>query len=104
VCLIEDAFGARPAPTDAATLPPVTRTLRLALFLATAMLLTLAVASPAGAAKRKVPFGFYGTVLNNSQSDRMSDAGLDAQMASMASSGVESVRYSVTWAAVERCR
>jgi hypothetical protein len=101
------ALSAAPVRTRrwrAASLPPVTRTLRLALFLAAAMLLTLAVASPAGAAKRKVPFGFYGTVLNNSQSDRMSDAGLDAQMASMARSGVESVRYSVTWAAVERSR
>lgn len=68
------------------------------------MLLAVALAAPADAAKRKVPFGYFGTVLNNSQSDRMSDAALDAQMASMARSGVESVRYSMTWAAVEPSR
>ena len=80
----------------------MTRTPRLALSLAISMLLVFAATAPAEAAKRKVPFGFFGTVLNNSQSDRMSDAALDAQMASMARSGVESVRVSVTWASVER--
>lgn len=80
----------------------MTRTIRLTLILAISMLATFAVALPADAAKRKVPFGFFGTVLNNAQSDRMSDAALDAQMASMARSGVESVRVNFTWAAVER--
>ena len=64
------------------------------MLLAISILATLAAAAPADAAKRKVPFGFFGTVLDTSQSDRMSDAALDGQMASMARSGVESVRVS----------
>ncbi len=79
----------------------MTRTPRLALLLAISIVAALAVAAPAQAAKRKVPFGFFGTVLNNSQSDRMSSGALDAQMAKMARSGVESVRVSVSWGITE---
>jgi polysaccharide biosynthesis protein PslG len=56
------------------------------------------LAPPAQAAKRTVPFGFFGTVFNNNQFEHISDATLDAQMAAMASSGVESVRVSLRWA------
>jgi hypothetical protein len=79
----------------------MTRTPRLALLLALAGLLAGMIASPAYAAQRKAPFGFFGTVLTNSP-DRFSDAILDAQMARMARSGVESVRISLSWADVER--
>jgi Beta-galactosidase/Glycosyl hydrolase family 53 len=75
------------------------------LLVAGLLALTASVcATPAEAAKRKVPFGFFGTVLNNSQVDRISDAALDAQMASMAESGVESVRIAVRWADAEPSR
>ena len=63
--------------------------------------MTAGLTAGAEAAKRKVPFGFFGTVLNNSQAERISDATLDAQMASMAASGVESVRYALTWDVAE---
>jgi arabinogalactan endo-1,4-beta-galactosidase len=77
---------------------------RLLLLASLVALLTLCLgvsAAPADAAKRKVPFGFFGTVLNNSQIDRMSDATLDAQMATMARNGVESVRFSLSWEKAE---
>jgi hypothetical protein len=74
---------------------------RFLLLASLVALLTAVSAAPAEAAKRKVPFGFFGTVLNNSQFDRMSDAELDAQMARMASSGVESVRIALRWADAE---
>ena len=71
------------------------------------LLLTLAAlvgatiaATPAEAAKRKVPFGFFGTVL---QPDIASvpDAAIDQQMALMARSGVESVRTTMSWERIE---
>jgi polysaccharide biosynthesis protein PslG len=74
---------------------------RLLLLTMAALVGATIAAPPAEAAKRKVPFGFFGTVLNNSQAVRISDATLDAQMAKMASSGVESVRTSITWADAE---
>jgi len=74
---------------------------RVLLLASLVVLLTAVSAAPADAAKRKVPFGFFGTVLNNSQYDRISDATLDEQMANMARSGVESVRIAVRWAEVE---
>jgi hypothetical protein len=58
-------------------------------------------AAPAEAAKRKVPFGFFGTVFGASQANRLSDAELDAQLTVMARSGVESLRTGFTWAALE---
>ncbi len=64
----------------------------------------VASAAPAEAAKRKVPFGFFGAVLNNGQANRLSDAGLDAQMAAMARNGVESVRYTFAWSTAEPAR
>jgi len=79
----------------------MTRMTRLTLLLALTAMLVAAAAVPAHAAKRKVPFGFFGTVLNNSQADRVPDAVLDQQMASMASSGVESVRTAFTWENME---
>jgi polysaccharide biosynthesis protein PslG len=63
--------------------------------------LVAVAASPAQAAKRTVPFGFFGAVFNNSQFERIDDATLDAQMAAMASSGVETVRISLRWADAE---
>jgi hypothetical protein len=72
---------------------------RLTVLVAAAALLV--AAAPAEAAKRKVPFGFFGTVFSNSQAYRLSDAELDAQMAAMARSGVESVRYGIQWADAE---
>jgi hypothetical protein len=77
--------------------------IRLTLLFALALLLAGAVASPADAAKRKVPFGFFGTVLppEMGRADQVSDAALDQQMALMASSGVESVRVTLGWSELE---
>jgi hypothetical protein len=61
----------------------------------------LVAAAPAEAAKRKVPFGFFGTVFSSSQANRLSNAELDAQVALMARSGVESLRTSFNWSALE---
>jgi hypothetical protein len=82
----------------------MTRTPRFMLLIAVAALLVAAFASPAEAAKRKVPFGFFGTVLNPELGDpqRVSDAALDQQMALMARSGVETVRMQFTWPGIER--
>jgi hypothetical protein len=74
---------------------------RPTLLLTLALVAAMFAATPAEAAKRKVPFGFFGTVLNNGQADRVSDATLDAQMALMAASGVESVRSAISWAESE---
>ena len=57
--------------------------------------------TPAEAAKRKVPFGFFGTVLQRRSDRAVSDAALDEQMALMARSGVESVRAIIPWSDVE---
>ena len=71
------------------------------------LLLTLAAlvgatiaATPAEAAKRKVPFGFFGTVLQP-ESAQVPDLVIERQMALMASSGVESLRASFSWARIE---
>jgi Beta-galactosidase/Glycosyl hydrolase family 53 len=77
------------------------RTSRLTLLLALTTLLAAATAAPADAAKRKVPFGFFGTMLTNWESGSVTDPILDAQMATMAQSGVESVRVALRWADVE---
>jgi hypothetical protein len=74
-------------------------TRRATLLFALALLIAATVATPADAAKRKVPFGFFGTVLppEMARADQVSDAALDQQMALMARSGVESVRVTVGW-------
>jgi polysaccharide biosynthesis protein PslG len=66
-----------------------------------AVLALLVAAAPAQAAKRKVPFGFFGTVFSTGQAEGLSQPALDAQMARMARSGVEVIRYSVAWYGVE---
>jgi hypothetical protein len=82
------------------------RTSRLALILALMGMLTALAASPADAARRKVPFGFFGTVLppEMARATEVSDAQLEQQMALMASSGVESVRVTVPWWELETIR
>jgi hypothetical protein len=76
---------------------------RLFTLLTLAAVVAATMATPAQAAKRKVPFGFFGTVMANEMGDpaRVSNATLNAQMALMSRSGVESLRSSVTWPAVE---
>ena len=68
-----------------------------------ALLLVLILPATGFAAKRKVPFGFFGTVVSHELSNPafVSDAALDQQMALMARSGVESVRAPVNWADLE---
>ena len=69
--------------------------------LAAALLVAaLAVPTTADAAKRKVPFGFFGSVAPPVLA-AVNDATLDAQMALMARSGVESVRVTRAWNALE---
>jgi polysaccharide biosynthesis protein PslG len=77
----------------------VPRAPRPAVLLGLVLLLVLLVAVPAEAAKRKVPFGFFGTVVQP-----MPDAALDGQMALMAQSGVESGRLIVRWETLEPAR
>jgi hypothetical protein len=57
----------------------------------------MAAAAPAQAAKRRVPFGFFGV---NGLSGGVSDASLESQTALMARSGVESVRLDLCWCAL----
>jgi hypothetical protein len=66
-------------------------------------LVTAVATAPADAAKRRVPFGFFGTVLNPdlAYATNLSDASLDAQMGLMARSGVESVRIPLAWGGIE---
>jgi hypothetical protein len=62
----------------------------------------LALPVTADAAKRKVPFGFFGAVMPPFMSSAtISDSKLDAQMALMARSGVESVRVTRAWIDLE---
>jgi hypothetical protein len=77
------------------------RTGRLTILCLLALLAAATAASPADAARRKVPFGFFGTMLTNWQSGHIPDSVLDAQMAMMARSGVESVRIVLPWNGTE---
>jgi polysaccharide biosynthesis protein PslG len=72
----------------------------LALVLAAVASLLLLLPATAGAAKRQVPFGFFGTVLDG-PAPNAPDPVLDAQMGLMARSGVESVRTVFDWTAIE---
>jgi Beta-galactosidase len=82
----------------------MTRKLHLTLLIALAASLVMLVATPAQAAKRRVPFGFFGTVLTPEMAspERVSDAALEQQMALMARSGVESLRVTLAWHGLER--
>ena len=74
---------------------------RFPLLLALTALLAVSIsAAPAQAAKRKVPFGFFGTVLPPNL-QQVNEPALDGQMSAMARSGVESVRATIPWAQVE---
>ena len=70
------------------------------LFALAALVAATVAATPAQAAKRKVPFGFFGTVLQPDTAS-VSDAALEGQMNLMARSGVESVRAIIPWSTVE---
>ena len=75
---------------------------RIIIAIAAIVTLTLGVAtSPALAAKRKAPFGFFGTVLDPSVSLPISQTAMSNQMGLMARSGVESVRSNIYWSATE---
>jgi hypothetical protein len=73
---------------------------RLIALGAIALVALLALPVSAGAAKRKVPLGFFGTVLPPSMLG-MSEARLDGQMSLMARSGVESLRVAAGWQFLE---
>jgi polysaccharide biosynthesis protein PslG len=81
----------------------MTRKLGLAVLIALTASLVVLAAVPAQAAKRKVPFGFFGTVLppEMARPEQVSDAALEQQMALMASSGVESLRVTLAWPDLE---
>jgi hypothetical protein len=80
----------------------VNRRSRWIRLVALVALLAAALASPAAAARRKVPVGFFGTVLAPPADQGINTyAALDQQMALMASSGVESVRLPVPWSVIE---
>jgi len=73
---------------------------RLALLATLTAVLAAVVAPPAVAAKRKVPFGFFGVVVP-SELLSLGPEGLDRQAALMAASGVESARLSLSWGVLE---
>jgi hypothetical protein len=80
---------------------------RLSLLLSLAALLAGTIATaPAEAAKRKVPFGFFGAVIppELSSPGAVSDATLEDQFGLMARSGVESVRLTLAWEQLEPSR
>lgn len=68
-----------------------------------ALVATTIAATPAEAAKRKVPFGFFGAVVppELAYQGRVSDTVLDQQFGLMARSGVESVRLALAWEDLE---
>ena len=68
--------------------------------LVVALVALLAVPLTADAAKRKVPYGFFGTVMPPSMFG-LSDARLDQQMKLMARSGVESIRVARGWPEIQ---
>ena len=87
--------------------PAMIRLRRFTLLLTLAALVAATIAAtPAEAAKRKVPFGFFGAVIPPELSYRnaVTDATLDQQLALMASSGVESVRITLAWEDLEPTR
>jgi hypothetical protein len=73
------------------------RVLALALVAMTAY---LAMADVSFGASRRVPFGFFGVVMN-SDLFTSSPSVIDSEMARMAKAGVESVRTNVNWQATE---
>jgi hypothetical protein len=76
---------------------------RLIAIATIALVALLAVPMTAEAAKRKVPFGFFGAVMPPpiANPDGITDAQLDQQMTLMARSGVESVRVARAWEELE---
>ncbi len=68
-----------------------------------ALVAATVAATPAEAAKRKVPFGFFGTVLQPDSAD-VPPLVLERQMALMSTSGVETVRATFSWARIEPSR
>jgi hypothetical protein len=78
---------------------------RIIIAVVAIVVLTLGVTTtPALAAKRRVPFGFMGTVLDPSVTLPATQATMDDQMGLMARSGVESVRSNIYWSATEPAR
>ncbi len=75
--------------------------LLVALMMLTTLLLAAWSAPRADASARKVPKGFYGVVLNPQVVAGISNSSLNAQMALMARSGVESVRLNFYWSEFE---
>jgi hypothetical protein len=82
------------------------RSARPFLLLALSALAALALATPAAAAKRKVPYGFFGTTLSTVFGEQrvVPDALLDEQMGVMAANGVESLRVVIDWRSLEPAR
>jgi Beta-galactosidase len=75
----------------------------MAILIAVVAAFAMAVAEPVTAATRRVPFGFFGTVLDPEFNDpaTVSDRALDGQTALMARSGVESIRLTFPWNEIE---
>jgi hypothetical protein len=75
---------------------------RIIIAVVAIVVLALGVAtSPALAVKRRVPSGFFGTVLDPSASFPISQTTMSDQMGLMARSGIESVRSNIYWSATE---
>src|SRR4051795_5622353 len=83
--------------------PAMVRVRRFSLLLTLAALLAGTIATSPAEAKRKVPFGFFGTVVppELTSPNAVSVKTLDDQFGLMARSGVESVRLTFGWEQLE---
>jgi polysaccharide biosynthesis protein PslG len=81
--------------------PVLLPVLGLAALLSAVLASNLIRPGAAQAAERKVPFGFFGTVLGSDVPEAVSDATLEEQTALMARSGVESLRVTFPWSSLE---
>jgi hypothetical protein len=78
--------------------------MRLRIFSTVVAILLLslsAAAAPALAGVRKVPFGFFGTTLDPTETADATQSQLDGQTALMARSGVETLRLNLSWSEAE---
>ncbi len=99
---------ASPSPSQSPSHPRIRRISRLlqrpprllVLGALIGALLATGLAAPALAAKRKVPFGFFGSVVPPEMFP-LPESVLDRQFALMARSGVESVRLTFDWGSLE---
>lgn len=92
---------AMPRPVDRLCYVFGVHTVQRAFLVVCASALLSACLPGAAAARSRVPAGFFGTVLDPGIVQAASPSALDAQMALMARSGVQSLRVSFEWPSIE---